>query len=76
MNDNNYWLGQKRKVFGSYYVLKNVGRLGRDRKIYIFYYFYSLTHTIPRIWMASIIVRLVVIVVICINSTLMCLSRN
>ena len=69
MNDNNYWLGQKRKVFNSYYVLKNVGRLGRDRKIYIFYYFYSLTHTIPRIWTASIKFCLVVIVFICINFT-------
>ena len=61
----------KRKLFGSYNVLKNTGRLGRDLFFFkfFFYYFYSLTHMIPWSWMSSIKVCLVVIVFICSNCT-------
>ena len=64
---------QKKKVFGSYYVLKNIGRVGRDFFFFFFLnYFYPLTPltpTIPLSWMASIKVCLVVIVFICIYCT-------
>ena len=63
MNNN---FRPKKEVFGSYYVLKNIGRVGRDFLIY-FYYLYSVTCTIPWSWMAWIKVCLVVIVFKCIK---------
>ena len=30
LEPESFTLGQKKKVFGSYYVLQNIGRVGRD----------------------------------------------